>query len=439
MPMPRKWRVLVFPAGSEIAAEIVDALSWQKDIELVGAASVPDHSEMIFRELEAGLPFFNQPGFVDALNDAIVRHGIDFVYPARDDVQLYLMQHADELRARVVSSPLETVDVCRSKRATYALLGDEPFVPHTYEDPSEVPAFPVFAKPSVGEGSKGAQLVRSADQMQALTTSGVDYVFCEYLPGMPWTVDCFTDARGDLSVCLPRTRERVKAGIAVRSETVRDEALVTAIRDVAERINRRMAFVGAWFFQLKAREDGTPILMEVSPRVPGTMGLSRNLGINFPLLTIYQLLGYDITIPQPLACDALVDKAFISRYRLDLAYDVVYVDYDDTLTYGAEVNVQLVAFLYQCRNKGKRLVLLTRHDDEALGELRGDMARRGIAETLFDEIIHMDEGARKSDYVTDHKALFIDDSFRERIDVARRRGVPAFDVSNVEALLDWRR
>ncbi|MBQ6395769.1 MAG: hypothetical protein IJH87_05440, partial [Atopobiaceae bacterium] len=111
----KQYKVLIFPAGSEIAVEIFDALKFQKDIEVFGATSVPDHSEYLYRELATGLPFFNRPNFIDELNRVLDGWGIDFLYPARDDVQLFLTQHADEIHARVATSPLATVETCRNK------------------------------------------------------------------------------------------------------------------------------------------------------------------------------------------------------------------------------------------------------------------------------------------------------------------------------------
>ena len=430
-------RVLVFPSGTEIAIEIYDALKWQKDIEVFGATSAPDHSEMLYERLVSGLPYFYEEGFVEKLNEVISRWSIDFVYPARDDVQLFLTQQCAKLRARVITSPLHTVEVCRSKKATYKCLANEFFVPYTFESATDIGSFPVFCKPVVGEGSKGAQLVCSQDELDRLIADDNDYVFCEYLPGVEWTVDCFTDMNGELVACLPRTRDRARSGIAMRSTTVDDSATTARIHAIGEAINKRLEFYGAWFFQLKARDDGTPILMEVSPRIPGTMGLSRNLGLNFPLLTIYQAMGMVVTV-SPMSLDAMVDKALISRYKLDITYSTLYVDYDDTLVVHGKTNPLLIAFLYQCKNEGKHIVLLTRHDNRELGYLDDDMLSRGIAASLFDEIVHLGREDCKSDYVTERSAIFIDDSYRERMEVAQRREIPTFDVSNIESLLDWR-
>ena len=434
--MASKMRVLVFPAGSEIAAEVFDALRMQKDVELFGATSVRDHAEMLFRHLATGIPYLGDDGLIESLNEVIANWSIDFLWPARDDVQLFLTLHEADVACRVVTSPLETVEILRSKRLTYEALAGEDFIPHTFDNPTERD-LPIFAKPSVGEGSKGAELVTELSRAREIAVSEQDFVLCEYLPGTAYTVDCFTGNNGKLLCCIPRTRDRVKAGISVRSEVIQDVMIRERVREIGERINARFEFRGVWFFQLKERSDGALILMEASPRVPGTMALTRVLGVNYPLLTLYLMRDVDIAVKW-LDVPALLDKAFVSRFRLGLEYNTVYMDYDDTMTMGDTVNPLVMAFIYQCRNRGKRIVLLTRHDDEVLGELHEDMARRGIAETLFDRIVHLGLTESKSDFVTEQSSVFVDDSFSERVEIYRDCAIPVFGIDGIEALIDWR-
>lgn len=425
----KKVRVLIFPAGSEIAIEIFDALKFQKDIELYGATSARDHSEFLFRRLFLDMPYINEDGFVEALNEIIDENQIDYIYPALDSVQLFLMRHQDRIRSRIVSSDLETVEICRSKAKTYKHLENVSFLPKLFTPDDEI-TFPIFGKPSIGEASKGAMLIKSQHDLQRCIDTGEEYVFCEYLPGEELTVDCFTDIEGRLKVCKPRVRDRVKAGISVRSHSVSNNG---EIEEIAQALNEKFSFSGAWFFQIKQRESGEYILMEVSPRIPGTMGLSRNTGINFPLLTLYNFEGIRTDLID-LHFSSTLDKAFISRFDLAIEYDTVYIDFDDTIVCEGLVNSTAVQFLYQCVNSGKTAILLTRHT----GDIHEALHSARLAENLFDSIIHIDETSSKADYISSKTAIFIDDSFKERQQVFDTCGIPVFDPSNLEALLDWR-
>lgn len=93
--------------------------------------------------------------------------------------------------------------------------------------------------------------------------------------------------------------------------------------------------------------------MEISPRIPGTMGTSRNLGINFPLLTLYNMWGENVYILNN-DYNILLDRSFISRFKIDINYDTLYVDFDDTIIVKDKVNEILIMLLYQMRNKRKK-------------------------------------------------------------------------------------
>ena len=131
--------------------------------------------------------------------------------------------------------------------------------------------------------------------------------------------------------------------------------------------------------------------------------------------------------------DFLLDRAFISRFQTDIEYDSVFVDFDDTLVVRGEVNPYLIAFLHQAHDKGKRIVLLTKHS----GNIIDRLDKHSINPLLFDSIISLKKDGNKADYITG-KAIFIDDSFSERKRVQEKCGIPVFDLDAVECLFDWR-
>lgn len=423
----KRIKILVFPAGTEIAFEIHDALKNVKFIELYGATSVPCHANFVFKNCVEGVPFVDAPDLIEKLNKVIDRYGIDYVYPAHDSALLRLTEEQVELHAKVVTSPLETVRICRDKSKTYEYLAGAEYMPKVYGSADEVEDYPVFAKPAVGQGGQGAMPIVDRLSLERVLASGEPYVVCEYLPGEEYTVDCFTDRHGNLLYIGQRTRDRIRSGIAVRSHFVDTEVSIFLI---AEELNDMLDFNGAWFFQVKEDVNGEYKLMEVAPRIAGTMGLSRNVGVNLPLLTMYNHLGEDVEI---LMNDNRItlDRAFISRFKSNVEYDKVYVDLDDTIVVKGNINPLLMAFLYQARNKGKKVVLLTRHRwyvQDTLQELN-------IAPGLFDAIVCI-EGGSKADYVCG-RAILIDDSFSERKSVKKGCGIPVFDVDMVESLIDW--
>ena len=180
------------------------------------------------------------------------------------------------------------------------------------------------------------------------------------------------------------------------------------------------------------RSNGEYKLLEIAPRIAGTMGLSRNLGINYPLLTLFLFENIDVKIiHNKFAIN--VDRALISRYQTDIDYKYVYIDFDDTINLRGKVNAFLMMFLYQALNNGKALILLSRHD----GDIYSDLRKINIDKTLFADIIIIPKGEKKSKYIKHTNSIFIDDSFSERYDVSNQCNIPVFDCSEVEALMDW--
>jgi len=50
----------------------------------------------------------------------------------------------------------------------------------------------------------------------------------------------------------------------------------------------------------KEREDGCPVLMEVNPRMPSSINLTRAAGFNMPLAALLSVLGRSALKPGPL-------------------------------------------------------------------------------------------------------------------------------------------
>lgn len=425
----RRLNILVFPCGSEIGLEIHAALRYAKDIRLFGASSVSDHGEFAYVRYRQISAQAGSGDLVGQLNALIDEWDIDLVVPAHDSVIPLLASAGTQLHAPAMVPDPDTAAVCRDKRLTYARLEPLGFVPATVPYPAD--AYPVFAKPAIGQGSQGAERVDDAGRHRQLLDSGTGYVVNEYLPGEEYTVDCISGADGLLLHAAPRRRTRVKSGISVRTEPVPPDAGLDAM---ARAIAGELRLRGAWFFQARRDAAGRPKLLEVAPRIAGSMGLSRARGINYPLLGIHAHLGRPFSV---LAQDypLVMDRALGNRWRAGLRYERVYLDLDDTLVVDDAPNPPLMALLYQWSARQVPVVLVTRHAGQPLATL----ARHRICADLFERIVHIQDGSAKSAAIgRDPAAIFIDDSFRERRDVLETCGIPVFDLDAVEQLLDLR-
>lgn len=427
-----KTKVLVFPCGSEIGLEINNALKYSTHVELFGASSVDDHGKFVYANYIENIPHVDDDEFIRVLNEVIKKHNINLIFPAHDSVVLKLAQNQSLLKCNVIGSPLETCKICRSKLKTYEFFKNKISVPHVYKKNDKDLAFPVFLKPDVGQGSKGVALVNSMKEMEFCLKKDPSLLILEYLPGKEYTIDCFTNKEGQLLFAGARERSRISNGISVNTFPVRDEIC----RFIAEKINSHLKLRGAWFFQLKKNENGELILLEIAPRIAGSMALYRNLDVNLPLLSVFDALG----IPVSVNCNRYgleMDRALGNRFSVNFEYDNVYVDLDDTIIFNGKINPLVMSFLYQCLNNKIKIHLLTRHKDR-FGEEAKEVLRKYKIADIFSSIIDIKKEENKSDYIKKKKSIFIDDSFRERAEVREKNGIPVFEVSSLESLINWK-
>jgi hypothetical protein len=421
------FNILVFPCGSEIGLEIHRSLKYSAHINLMGASSVDDHGKFIYEKYIGGLPFIDSDEIISKLKCLIKQHGIDAIYPAMDSVICKLKKHELELGCKIISSKTETTEVCLSKSKTYDLLKDIMKTPKVYQTTKEVENYPIFIKPDVGYGTRDTHRATSLEEANFfLNRKNIKYLLSEYLPGNEYTIDCFTDRKGRLLFAGPRKRNRVMNGISVNTSP--ENEWLKELNDIAEAINKKMSLRGAWFFQTKMDENGRLTLMEVASRIGGSSSLYRGLGVNFALLSVFDAFDIDVEIITN-KYEIEMDRALSNKYRTNLKYDTVYVDFDDCLVIHDKINSELMAFLYRALNNGTKIVLLTKHE----GDLEAAMQRHRVV-MLFDEVIHIKKNDQKYKFIKDKSGIFIDDSFVERKEIATKLGWPTFAPDMIELL-----
>lgn len=419
----KKLNVLLFPAGTEIGLEIFHALKNVKNIRLFAAGQdVSNHARHLFRDYHV-IPSIHEIGWAEQLNRLCERAHIDYVFPCHDDALVALAEEYDAISARVVAPVAETCRITRSKRATYGQLKEAIKVPFVFSDPDSISTYPVFVKPDRGQGSFGTSLVRMRGQLQAALDLAPDPVICEFLPGSEFTVDCISDGKGRVVYAQARQRGRMRNGIAVNTFSCD----LPYAMEWATAIAGNLPMKGAWFFQIKEDTQGRPTLLEIAPRIAGSMALHRVRGVNFPLLSILAHEGTPFSVSDNMV-HMEMDRALSNRYAHKITYSAIYMDLDDTLIINNQVNDEAIRLIYQCINDGKSVHLITRH----AGDLQATLARWRLTQ-LFDQIIHIIDGSPKSTYMTLPGAILIDDSFAERAD-AQKHGILAFDPSMIECL-----
>ncbi len=426
-----KKNILIFPCGSEIGLEIHRSLKYSTHFNLIGGSSVNDHGKFVYENYIENIPFHNALNFINSLKKIIADYKIDAIYPAMDSVAKTLKDNQQKLGCLIIGSSAETTKICESKELTYQKLHSVIPTPEIYSSLSRVKTYPVFIKPNIGYGSRNIFLAENQNSAQTFLNEKAnigDFLLCEYLSGEEFTIDCFTDRKGQLRFFAARKRARISNGISVNTiETNEYEELFSRY---AKAINKELELRGAWFFQMKLDQTNAPKLLEVAARLGGSSSLFRGQGVNFALLSAFDCFDMDVEILRN-KHDVELDRALSSRYRHSINYSTLYIDLDDTLILNNCVNVQAVSLLFQSINKGKKVVLLTRHKED----LNATLTKHRLT-NLFDEIIHLREGEKKSAQIKNFDAIFVDDSFAERLDVSTNCNIPTFDCSMIEVLTE---
>lgn len=115
----------------------------------------------------------------------------------------------------------------------------------------------------------------------------------EYLPGAEYSVDVLC-RDGEVLRSVVRHRERTLYGLALSARVVQDDGVAS----VAEACVQRLGLSYTINVQVRRDTDGAPKLMEINPRIPGTIGLTVAAGVNMPYLSFKLALNEPFEVPE---------------------------------------------------------------------------------------------------------------------------------------------
>jgi carbamoyl-phosphate synthase large subunit len=306
--------VLVSACGAPGTAALLRALRENTDrrpVRLVGT----DMSERAIGRLLCDafhlVPPGSDPGFADAVLDVCAAEAVDAVLPQSSFDLAGLAAARERFPVPVLVSSPETVRRSNDKAECYALL-------HELGVPAPVfrrvrgaeavaeaarslgyPERPVCFKPVFGSGSRGfrvldpevdrahqllyerpgAVAMRLEEAVELLPDEGgPDLLVMELATGGERTIDGIADGRR-IVLGHPKTRESMRAGLAMYFVTLEDEGLM----DIAERIVSALEIEHFFNIQLVGEH-----VIEVNPRI-STIVYQEDL--NLPYLGVKRALG----------------------------------------------------------------------------------------------------------------------------------------------------
>jgi carbamoyl-phosphate synthase large subunit len=323
-------RVLVTGAGGPAAIAAMKSLRADPEVEVLAADMDPWAAGLYLVPPWARtlIPAGADPDFPDALLARCLTLGVDVILPTVDAELRPLAQARETFAAAglaLLLAPAAALEIILDKLALARHCASIVRVPRTEPfgalvDPAEW-SYPVVVKPRTGSGSNGLVIVGSAGELAALPRSA-SLIIQEFLPGEEYSVDVLADLSGHVIASVPRLRARVDSGVSVGGRTVHDPEVEWFGRAVAEATG--ITYVAN--VQCKRDRDGVPGLLEVNPRMPGTLGLTIASGVDMPRLALAALLG------QPLPAAVGFRERAVVRFL-----DERFIDPADILDVGPEL------------------------------------------------------------------------------------------------------
>lgn len=338
--LDRAVTVLFVSVGNEALHGFVDDLRaraprWR----LVGVDVRADAAGLYRCDAHALVPLRRDGAFWGSLRALVEREHVDVVYPlATEDQDLFSAPGVRErLGVPVVVASAEAVAIANHKVALFRHLGVRRHLLPDHEPaagPGEALAAlhrlvathgAALVKADGGTGGAGMLLVGTpcadpapvagrawlplAEVEAALADGGplarrlVPALFetggwprqvVAWLPGDEYSVDVLADA-GATRAAVVRLRTRAVGGLAITSRVVDAPDVEAAAREVVAAVG--LSYVANVQFRRDA--NGVPRLLEINPRIPGTIGLTVAAGVNLPLAAIAQALGERLALPAP--------------------------------------------------------------------------------------------------------------------------------------------
>jgi carbamoyl-phosphate synthase large subunit len=308
-------RVLVTGAGGPAAIAAMRSLRADPSVELIAADMDPWAAGLYLVSERTLVPAGAAPDFAGVLLARCRALEVDVVLPTVDAELLPLAAARETFTAagiRLLLAPatalgviLDKLTLARHCSGVVRVPRTEPFGPST--DPATW-TYPVVVKPRQGSGSRGVVIVDSPAALAALDRPP-GLIVQEFLPGEEYSVDVLADAAGHVIASVPRLRARVDSGVSVGGRTVHDPEVEMFGRAVAHATG--LTYVA----NVQCRRDraGQPALLEVNPRMPGTLGLTIASGVDMPRLALAALLGRPV--PERLDfCDLAVVRYLDERF-----------------------------------------------------------------------------------------------------------------------------
>lgn len=324
--MSSQINILMTGGGAPGAAGILHCLKQHPSFNIIVADANPVAICKYLNKDFGTIPFGDDPAFADAVLSLCRKKNIHIVLPLVTRELIPLSRRLNEFElagAKLLVSPTASLEIANNKSRLYEFLQwrgiavpDFRVIETTDQFKTAVgelgyPEKQVCFKPSVSNGSRGFRIVTeqineldllfnykpsstyiSLNEAVRILSSGSfpELLVSEYLPGEEYSVDCLA-RHGESVLIVPRLRKKMINGISVEGEFVNEETIIVYCRQIIKELQLH----GNIGIQVKRSQTGHFLILEINPRVQGTISAALGAGVNLPALAVKQELGLPIS------------------------------------------------------------------------------------------------------------------------------------------------
>ena len=321
-----KINVLMTGGGAPGAPGIIKCLRKGSFIELTTCDANPNAVGRYLHPDFFAIPKADDKNFIDTVFEECISRKIDVVVPLVTRELFHFAKYKNaflDKGIRILVSDYDALSIANDKSRLYAYLSDKKIpVPNfrivksieEFKDAIKALGFPgkrICFKPSVSNGSRGFRIIddnvdefdllfnykpnstyiRHNDIIRILSSSAFpELLVSDFLPGEEYSIDCLAD-NGKCMAAVPRVRKKMNNGISVEGEFIHD----TSIIDYCKRIIEAIGLDGNIGIQVKESGKGECLILEINPRLQGTVVAALGAGINLPLLAVKKAMGMEFS------------------------------------------------------------------------------------------------------------------------------------------------
>jgi len=322
-------KILLTAIGAPGAANIIGALksNGERQVKIIGTDIHATPSGRPFVDSFHVVPRGSSGYYPRTMTDICSVYSPDVLLPLSTEELLSLARSKksieDSTGTKVCIGSERSIEIANDKKSLFEFLSKHDIpVPHFI--PFDSPAGfnhakvllnrPICIKPAFAHGGRGMRMIDDKHDTTEMflnskpenasisfaeafrlirgVTNLPGMLAMEYLPGREYSVDILCQ-NGNARIVVVRLREEVRSGISFRSVVVNDRRIDQIAKDVCE----ALGFDGPIGIQLREDERGDPKVIEVNPRLHGSVILSVAAGANIPYLSVKQTFGEPFEVP----------------------------------------------------------------------------------------------------------------------------------------------